>query len=285
MKLLKYFVFVLFILIASAFSSAAAELVIETDPQIAWQGKVLVVRLISAEGISSVYGQFIDQTFQCYQIGDDFRGVVGIPLNQKTGNYILNLFVTRNDGTVMDINKETKVWATKFPFSEFWLKPSRNKLRSKEIVNTEWAEIEKVLVVEDPVQSWKGRFAFPVEGRVSQGFGHREIINGKRAGNHRGVDFAVINGTEIKAPNAGKVVFVKRLQAFGGTMVLDHGQGIHTLYFHLSKMLAEVGQNVEKNDIIALSGNSGISSGPHLHWGISVHNLRVDPMQWVKYDI
>ena len=68
-------------------------------------------------------------------------------------------------------------------------------------------------------------------------------------------------------------------------MVVDHGQGIHTLYFHLSRFVAEVGQNVSKGAVIAFSGNSGVSSGPHLHWGMSVQNLRVDPMQWVKYEM
>jgi murein DD-endopeptidase MepM/ murein hydrolase activator NlpD len=99
------------------------------------------------------------------------------------------------------------------------------------------------------------------------------------------VDIAAAVGTKVKAPNAGKVVFGEKLKAFGGTMVLDHGQGVHTLYFHLSKLLAEVGAKVEKGTVIALSGNTGVSSGAHLHWGMSVHNLRVDPIQWTKYEI
>ena len=89
-------------------------------------------------------------------------------------------------------------------------------------------------------------------------------------------------GTKVKAANNGKVVFAQKLSAFGGTIVIDHGQGVHTLYFHLSKFLAVVGQEVSKGTVIALSGNSGISSGPHLHWGMSVHDLRVNPLQWTK---
>ena len=122
----------------------------------------------------------------------------------------------------------------------------------------------------------------PVNGSVSMLFGTREFVNRKPRGQHRGLDLAVPAGTEVGAANSGKVVFAQKLKAFGGTVVIDHGQGIHSLYFHLSKFLAQVGDDVTKGQLVALSGNSGISTGPHLHWGMSVHNLRVDPLQWTK---
>jgi len=96
------------------------------------------------------------------------------------------------------------------------------------------------------------------------------------------MDIAVLPGSHVLAANNGKVVFAKKLKAFGGTVVVDHGQGIHTLYFHLSKFVAKAGEAVNKGQLLALSGNTGVSSGPHLHWGMSAHNLRVDPSQWVK---
>jgi len=261
-----------------------AELKIMTNPKVAWQGKVLVVK-VPAKGMSKVDALFLSKKYKFFKKGDFFKGIVGVPINQKPGHYKLKLFVARQDGSKEQVIKKMKVWETKFPFTKFWLKPARNKLRARKIVNNEWAEIEKTLLVENPKQRWKGKFTWPVKGPVSQGFGHRQIINNKRSGNHRGVDIAIVTGTKINAPNDGKVVFAKKMKAFGGTIVLDHGHGIHTLYFHLSKFMAKVGQNVSKGDLIALSGNSGISSGAHLHWGMSVHNLRVDPMQWVKHEL
>ncbi|MEA3493532.1 MAG: M23 family metallopeptidase [Candidatus Margulisiibacteriota bacterium] len=265
--------------------SSVCGLGIVTSPKIAWQGKVLKVKLISAEGISSVKGSFLGRKFPCYRKGDDYRGIIGVPINQKPGYYDLRLIVTKDDGSIVTLEEKMKLWPTRFPFSKFWLKPSRNKLRSPKIVNNEWGRIEKVLIAKDPKQRWEGKFIKPLDSIVTQGFGHRQIINGRRAGSHRGVDYRAKIGTPIKSPNNGEVVFVDKLKAFGGTLVIDHGQGIHTLYFHLSKIVPEVGDEVKKGEIIALSGNSGVSSGPHLHWGMSVHNLRVDPDQWVKYDI
>ena len=266
-------------------AAVSAELNLSVYPEVAWQGKTLKVRLSGAENITQANGSFLGQKFQLFQSGEDYIGVVGVPINQKAGRYDLALTLTQANGSQQKLSRQMKVWDTKFPFTKFWLKPSRNKLRSRDLVNKEWAEIDKILRVEDPEQLWLGKFALPVEGRISQGFGHKQIINGKGAGNHRGVDLAVLSGTKVVAPNQGKVVFAKRLKAFGGTMVLDHGRGIHTLYFHLSKMLVPVGTLVSKGEPIALSGNSGISSGAHLHWGMSVHNLRVDPIQWTKYEI
>jgi Peptidase family M23 len=280
MKVLVIFLYIL-IFISPVIGSPQ----IVTDPQIAWQGKVIKVKLISAEGVSEVKGSFINRKFPCYKRGDDYVGVIGVPINQKTGYYNLKLIVTYDNGESEPIVKKMKLWSTNFPLSRYWLKPSRNKLRSRKIINNEWGRVEKVLIVKDPEQRWSGKFIKPLTSIVTHGFGHRQIINGKRSGSHRGIDYRAKLGTEVRAPNNGKVVFVDRLKAFGGTLVIDHGQGIHSLYFHLSKIMYGVGAEVKKGDIIALSGNSGVSSGPHLHWGMSVHNLRVDPEQWTKYEL
>lgn len=279
-----FIVFLAFILCAQAWG-VVQEPELLVSPKIAWQGKVLKVRVVSPKGVSWIKGRFLNQDFICYRRGDDFKGIVGVPINQKPGQYKLSLFITYKDGTLSRLDRRIKVWSTKFPFSRYWLKPAKRKLMKRELIDKDWVQIEKVLKVESLLQHWSGKFMRPVGGRISQGFGFRQIVNGKRGGQHRGVDFAVLTGTPVNAPNYGKVVFAKRLRVFGGTIVLDHGQGVHTLYFHLSRLYVKVGQEVPKGKVIGLSGDSGISSGPHLHWGMSVHNLRVDPIQWVKYEI
>ena len=253
-------------------------------PQAAWQGKVVEISLLSVEA-NAVSGLFLDQKFKLYKNENGFSGVVGVPINQKPGYYGLILTINFDNGRTEEIRQTITVRPTRFPVTRFYLPPARNKLRAPQIVDDEWGQIEKVLLVEADDRRWQGEFSLPTTAVISQGFGHREVINNKPAGNHRGVDIAAMSGSPVKAPNAGKVVFAGKLKAFGGTMVLDHGQGIHTLYFHLSKFIANVGEEVEKGTAIALSGNTGISSGAHLHWAMSVHNLRVDPMQWVEQEL
>ncbi|PIS31403.1 hypothetical protein COT42_01150 [Candidatus Saganbacteria bacterium CG08_land_8_20_14_0_20_45_16] len=265
-------------------ASLFAQPIVDISPSVAWQGKVIEVK-IPAAGITGVEGKFLGQKFKLYPQEDNFVGIIGVPTDQKPGNYNLRLIITQTDGKTIEQVEMLKVWPTKFPVTRYWLKPSRNKLRARNIIDNEWSEIEKVLLHESEKRLWSGQFALPVKGEKSQGFGQLQIINGKRSGSHKGVDLAVPIGTKVFAPNAGQVVFTQKLKAFGGTVVVDHGQGIHTLYFHLSKFAAEVGQDVKQGDLIAYSGNTGVSTGAHLHWGMSVHNLRVDPEQWVKYEM
>lgn len=249
------------------------------------QGKTLEIRISSTGGTETVRGTFRGEKVVFFPVADGYRALVGIPLEQKPGNYPLTVTLERVEEQPRTIKKIVKVVKGKFPVVSFWLKPAKNKLRSREIINNEWAEVEKVLVVKDPVQRWNGKFSWPVEAPTSMVFGVVQRVNGKPSGRHRGYDLAVPQGTVVTAPNDGKVVYTGRLRAFGNTIVVDHGQGVQTLYFHLSKFLVEVGQVVSRGDELALSGNTGISSGAHLHWGMSVNNLRVDPVQWTKREM
>jgi len=280
MRRLLYFILLFFIIIRPG-----SGLEIKLEPEVAWQGKVISIRIPSSEAVARVDASFLGQRFACYKRGDDYFGVVGIPLDQKPGRYNLALIITQKDGKTEGAVQKVRIWESRFPVSKFWLKPSKKKLMQPVLINQEWGEIEKVLLVEEPKQFWEKKYLKPIAGVISQGFGARQIINGRKSGGHKGVDFGAKVGTRVIAPNYGKVVFVKRLKVFGGTVVLDHGQGVFTLYFHLSKIYPAPGAFVMPGDVIALSGDSGVSSAPHLHWAMSVHNLRVDPMQWVRNEI
>ncbi len=262
------------ILIQSACSALNPAL----NPDVIGPGRCFTVSM-TLEPAVKAKASFLGRSVNFYE----GRAIIGVPPEQKPGKYLLAVTVIKNDGTAEKIDKEITVTRYRFPFVSFWLKPSKKKLFTKDLIAEEWARIEKVLTVEPAQKAWADRFLLPAKGPASMVFGTVERVNGKPSGRHRGLDIAVPLGTKIKAPNHGRVVFAEHLKAFGGTIVLDHGQGVHTLYFHLSKFLAKAGQDVSKGDIIALSGNSGISSGPHLHWGMSVHNLRVDPVQWTKH--
>ncbi|MBU1616234.1 MAG: M23 family metallopeptidase [Candidatus Margulisbacteria bacterium] len=279
----KQAVILISLLLVSPIFAAADQVMIV--PRSIGQGKTLEIRLNQAAAGVKISGTFIGQKIGFFQGDDYYRGFVGIPLEQKPGKYPLNLTIDGSDGSKKTIKKTVIIAKGKFPVVSFWLKPAKNKLRSRELINNEWADVEKVLVVKEPVQRWRGKFSMPVEGETSMVFGVIQRVNGKPSGRHRGYDIAVPQGTTVYAPNAGKVVYTGRLKAFGNTIVVDHGLGVQTLYFHLSKFLVEVGQLVSRGDKLALSGNTGISSGAHLHWGMSVNNLRVDPIQWVKMEM
>lgn len=122
----------------------------------------------------------------------------------------------------------------------------------------------------------------PVEGRLSSQFGLRRFFNGEERNPHSGLDFAVPQGTPVKAPADGVVTIVADYFFNGKTVFLDHGQGLVTMYCHLSASQVKVGDVVSRGQVIANVGATGRATGPHLHWNVSLNNTRVDPAIFIQ---
>jgi murein DD-endopeptidase MepM/ murein hydrolase activator NlpD len=122
---------------------------------------------------------------------------------------------------------------------------------------------------------------WPVRGAVNSEFGNRLSPWTKTSEFHAGLDISANQGTQVRAPASAKVVFAGAQNEFGLSVVLDHGQDLRTVYGHLSKVLVQSGQQVDRGTVIALSGNTGRSSGPHLHYEILVKGQAVNPRSYL----
>lgn len=120
-------------------------------------------------------------------------------------------------------------------------------------------------------------FDQPVQGRFSSPFGLRRFFNGEERNPHSGLDIAAARGTLVRAPANGKVILVGDYFFNGKTVFLDHGQGLITMYCHLSEILVQPGEEVARGASFAKVGATGRATGPHLHWNVSLNNARVDP--------
>lgn len=121
-------------------------------------------------------------------------------------------------------------------------------------------------------------FDWPIKGIVSGTFGNQRIDNGTPMSPHFGVDIAAPEGTPIHAPAGGTVTLAEAdFYLTGGTIVLDHGHGVFTVYLHQSALKAKVGDSVRRGDVIGLVGMKGRATGPHLHWGMNWFQMRLDP--------
>jgi len=126
-------------------------------------------------------------------------------------------------------------------------------------------------------------FIWPAKGRISGVYGSQRVLNGTPARPHFGVDVAAPTGTPVYAPASGLITLTHPDMYFsGGTIVLDHGQGLSSTFLHLSEILVEAGTQVEQGDLIARIGMTGRASGPHLDWRMNWLDRRVDPQLLVK---
>jgi murein DD-endopeptidase MepM/ murein hydrolase activator NlpD len=129
---------------------------------------------------------------------------------------------------------------------------------------------------------WWGSWRRPVPGTVISPFGCRNIVNGMERSPHSGVDLRAPAGTSINVTNRGIVVLTANHFFSGKSIIIDHGGGIHSMYFHLSRISVEAGEVVEKGDLIGLTGSSGRVTGPHLHFGIRIDGRRIDPLRLIE---
>lgn len=133
------------------------------------------------------------------------------------------------------------------------------------------------------IRYWQDHFIEPVPGCMVSPFGVKRYRNHKPTGEyHGGVDLRGAAGTAVRAAADGQVKFAQLITVLGNTVGLDHGQGVETIYMHMSKVAVEPGAQVKQGDVLGYVGTTGRSSGPHLHWTLYVNSVQVNPGQWVK---
>lgn len=128
---------------------------------------------------------------------------------------------------------------------------------------------------------WKKPFIYPLESEITSNFGNARVFNDTLKSYHSGVDFRAQVGTPIKATNDGKVVLVKERYYAGGSVIIDHGNGLYSCYFHMSKFFVKVGDIVKQGEVLGLSGKSGRVTGPHLHFSFKLFNTTIDPLDFI----
>ena len=275
---------ILFILTSSLWAEVSLKV---NYPEIS-RGRTMTVKLLSDEEIEYVEGEFLTKLIHLYEIEGGYRAYVSIPLLISPGYYPLRVGYVDANENYHEFMERIQIKPGVFQSVNFNVPKKKKGLLKRPKVMDDWVHIERELAKRSPRQLWKGPFANPFNNYyVTLPFGTRETVNSQPRGQHRGLDLgsALKDQTNILAINSGKIVIAQFFDVFGGTIVVDHGQGIHSLYYHLSKIFVKPGQAIEKGGRLGKMGTTGISTGIHLHLGMSVHNRRVDPMQWLEGDI
>lgn len=220
--------------------------------------------------------------FRAYESGK--IAWAGVSYRTKPGVYPLTVKVLQA-GSMVDefqesINVKPKDFATQY------LQVTKEVLakRDSDLLEKDMVHVNKAKSSSHPEPLWEQTFIMPVEGRISTEFGFIRYINKVESGRHSGLDIAASKGTPVKAANSGVVVLSRNLYVTGNTIIIDHGFNLFSAYSHMDSRIAQAGDKVKKGDIIGKVGSTGFSTGPHLHWTLSIGSTFVNPWLFQELD-
>ena len=207
--------------------------------------------------------------------GTVFRGLYGLDLAASTGAHRVS-FEAR--GGVTPLVWSFRVASGRFQIQRLSVDPRYVEVPKEELerVRADRARVAEAYRNGSAVRLWTS-FARPLEARLNGNFGARRVYNGKTQSFHAGLDLEAAEGTSVAAAGDGRVVLAGDLYFSGGTVLLDHGAGLFTQYFHLSRIDVKEGNTVVKGACLGASGHTGRVTGPHLHWGARLFGARVNP--------
>jgi murein DD-endopeptidase MepM/ murein hydrolase activator NlpD len=246
------------------------------------QGNTIAITVLTSRDVT-LNCTFLDWSVPFAKEGSAYHGLVGIHAMQKPGVFPLTLIATSSDGRQATMTTSVQVMAGKFAYEIIKVPADKQGLLAPNLVNAEREKLYKVLNVVTPTRYWNGLFKLPAIGNFSSVFGSRRTyVGGVFTNYHEGTDINASAGSPVYAPADGIVALAEPLTVRGNAILIDHGWGIYSGLYHLSKIEVQVGQFVKQGQVVGRVGTTGLSTGPHLHWDVRVRGLNVDPLQWTR---
>jgi murein DD-endopeptidase MepM/ murein hydrolase activator NlpD len=270
------------LLAATLFAQPPTRWTLRTQPTRVVNGAPVLLRVKTPKPVQTLSGKWLDHeisfTFDAGQKA--WFALAGSSQETKPGTYPIELSAETKSGQPITYKQGIRVLRQRYPKVTVLKVPGRYTApdpeqlrviaRDKEIK----AEAFKSLT---PEREWKGPFQRPVTAEISDVFGVQRVFNGAVQSTHQGLDFRVPTGTPVSAVNSGTVILAQSLYFEGNCVVIDHGQGLLTLYLHLSEMSVKPGDHVAKGQPIGLSGGTGRATGPHLHLAVRWQGVYLNP--------
>jgi murein DD-endopeptidase MepM/ murein hydrolase activator NlpD len=244
-------------------------------------GAPVLFRVTPPAPVESLSGKWLehDVFFSLDTVDKTWYGIAGSSVQVHPGSYPLKLEGTTTSGKEITFERKITIHAAKYPrtviqVAKQYTEPSPEQLQK---VSQDTGLKQEAFQHLNPEREWSGEFRAPVEATISGVFGTQRTFNGKVQSVHQGLDYAVPSGTPVAAVNSGTVLLARSLYFEGNCVVLDHGQGLLTLYMHLSEIKVTEGEKIERGEEIGLSGGSGRATGPHLHLAVRWQGIYLNP--------
>lgn len=258
-----------------AFNNLAMAL--ELPAPLAVPGGIAIVKISPTENSTKPQAWFNKKPVMLIQHNEVWYAIIGLPLTTAIGQQQLTIKTGKTQRnipfTVTDKEYEAQYLTIK---NKRKVNPKSRDLKR---INAESVRMRKAFNnFDESVPLNKLQFSLPVEGIITSHFGLRRFFNKQARKPHSGLDIAADTGTEIHAPLAGRIIETGDFFFNGNTIMIDHGQGLISMYCHLDKTRIKKNQTVQEGDVIGTVGMTGRVTGPHLHWSISLNNARIDPL-------
>jgi murein DD-endopeptidase MepM/ murein hydrolase activator NlpD len=233
---------------------------------------------------ASPKGVFDGKPVFFFETAEGLTGIFGADIMIKLGEHPLKVSYEGDapgslSATVMIKDRDYGTRSITVPKRQVELSQEDQDRASREKVLT-----DRALATVSPVKLWRGEFLEPVDASINSSFGRKTRINGVlNPRPHAGADYRAPEGTSVRAPADGLVILAGNHFFAGNSVYVDHGQGLVSMYFHLSQISVEEGQFLKKGDVpIGLVGKTGRVTGAHLHYGIYLNGARIDPSVFRK---
>lgn len=267
--------------------SSAAVLAQTSRARVTWQpaklvnGSPVLFQLRAPANVRSITATWFGHqvTFFRPGAGRTWYALAGVPVNTSAGPYALRISEVLAGTEPAQFATTVQIGRAVYPkitvrVAKKYTEPNPDQLHE---INADKGVKQKAFAVATADRLWTGTFVAPVSSPVSDVFGTARVFNDEVQGRHLGLDFAAPAGTPVHAINHGTVILARPLYFEGGLVVIDHGQGLMSLYLHLSEFKVKEGDQVDTGQLIALSGGSGRATGPHLHLAIRWQGVYVNP--------
>ena len=252
---------------------------VRVAPSPALPGDVVVVTVAGAVRPGQVSLTYRGREYALFPDGGgSLRALIGLTAETPPGSEPVRAREPRRFRRDIEAEAPLAVEARERKLHRLKMPAARAGLTAEPGARDAVARIRAVAAVDTERALWKGLFVLPAKGRVSSVYGNPRTVNGRPWAWHKGVDVAAPVGSEVTAPNSGIVALAGVYPVQGGTVVIDHGQGLMSALFHLGEPLVKAGDEVSPSSPVARVGGSGFSTGAHVHWGVYVHGAAVDPL-------
>jgi murein DD-endopeptidase MepM/ murein hydrolase activator NlpD len=250
-------------------------------------GETLRVEIDGSIPSAKLKALFMGKSYPFFVIGPNAqRALIGIKLDAKPGSYELAFKAPPATADTASEESPTEPYLIEITTKVFTVENVNFTSEKTALATSEHHESVLIHQADQYLsrdQQWEGAFMYPVEGKVIGEFGLKRMRNGTiDVGFHKGVDLRAEKGTPALAANAGTVVLAAHFKAHGNTVMINHGQGVMTIYLHLSSISVKIRQKVTKGQEIGKVGSTGMATAPHVHFQVFVHGVPVDPKQWVE---